>query len=94
METLSSKEFRKKHKCKSCLYYSKTKKCIAKQKCPLEINVELVKKRTCPLDEEGTCPYRNELGTCFGFCLKQLLSKMSERKHQDEQTEEDKKDDG
>ena len=43
METLSNKEFRKKHKCKSCLYYSKTQKCIAEQICPLDINIELAK---------------------------------------------------
>ncbi len=95
METLSNKEFRKKHNCKSCLYYSKTQRCIAEQICPLEIDIDIeIRRRTCPLDEKGTCPYRNESGTCFGFCLKQLMTKMYERKNQDEQTEEDKKDDG
>ncbi len=74
METSSKKKFQKKHNCKLCLYYSKTKKCIAELVCPLEITINLEKKKlTCPLDESGTCPYANELGTCFGFCLKHLI---------------------
>ena len=87
METLSKREFRKKHNCKSCLYYSKTRKCIAELICPLEIDAEVAEKvRTCPLDKSGTCPYRNEAGTCFGFCFKEL---MKEGKQQDEQKEEE-----
>lgn len=90
METLSKKEFRKKHNCKSCLYYSKTRKCIAEQICPLEIDATVAKKiRTCPLDESGICPYRNQAGTCFGFCLKQLLMEQEEREEQDEQKKEE-----
>lgn len=91
METLSNKEFRKKHNCKSCLYYSKMQRCIAEQICPLEIDIDIeTRRRTCPLDEKGTCPYRNELGTCFGFCMKAILREQEERKRKDEQTEEDK----
>lgn len=91
METLSKREFRKKHNCKSCLYYSKTRKCGAESSCPLEIDADVTEKaRTCPLDESGTCPYRNEAGTCFGFCMKQLIEEQKERKQKDEQTEEDK----
>ena len=95
METLSKREFLKKHNCKSCLYYSKTRKCSAELICPLEIDAKLaVKLRACPLDESGTCPYGNEAGTCFGFCYKLLMVEQNERKEKDEQTEEDKKDDG
>ena len=92
METLSKREFRKKHNCKSCLYYSKTRKCSAELICPLEIDAKLaVKLRTCPLDESGTCPYGNEAGTCFGFCIKQILQEQKEGKKQYEQTEEEEK---
>ena len=71
METLSIKEFRKLHKCKSCLYHKKMKSCFATYSCPLEVK-DLV-KRTCPLDADETCPYKNEAGTCFGFCMKRIL---------------------
>lgn len=74
METLSIKEFRKKHNCKSCLYYKKTKRCVGLLVCPLEIEKEVEKKR-CPLDKDGNCPYPNDAGTCFGFCVKDLLRK-------------------
>lgn len=77
METWSIKEFRKKHNCKSCLYYKKMKSCEGLLVCPLEIETK-EQKKSCPLDEEGTCPYKNEAGTCFGFCIRKLL--QEERK--------------
>lgn len=90
METLSKREFRKKHNCKSCLYYSKTRRCIAELVCPLEIDAEVLEKvRTCPLEETGICPYKNGVGTCFGFCLKQLIKEQKEGKQKDEQAEEE-----
>ena len=30
------KKFRKKHNCKSCLYHTKMKKCLAELVCPLD----------------------------------------------------------
>ena len=92
METLSEKEFQKKHNCKSCLYYSKMRKCIVEQMCPLEIDTDSIKRKTCPVDKEGNCPYPNEIGTCFGFCLKRLIMEKEERNQTDEQREEEEDD--
>ena len=39
-----------------------------------------------------TCPYGNGAGTCFGFCIKQILQEQKEGKKQYEQTEEEEKD--
>lgn len=93
METLLGKEFRKKHNCKSCLYYAKTKRCRAELVCPLdrEYRIEVI-KISCPLDVDGTCPYKNELGTCFGFCMKEIMREHEERKRNNEQTKEEKED--
>ena len=74
LETLSIKEFRKLHKCKLCLYHNKMKSCFATFSCPLEVkDSEHLIKRSCPLDDDQTCPYKNEVGTCFGFCMKRIL---------------------
>lgn len=89
METLSVKEFREKHGCKSCLYYSKTKKCIAERNCPLEADI-VIEKKKCPLDEDGLCPYGNEAETCFGFCVRTILKEYREKVRKYEQTKEDK----
>ena len=53
-----------------------------------------MKPNKCYGDEVGNCPYSNEVGTCFGFCMKDILKEQRERKHRHEQTEEDKEDDG
>ena len=80
METFDVKKFRKKHNCKSCLYYRRMKKCEAIGRCPLEIiDIEKKEKKTCPLDEIGNCPYQNASGTCFGFCIRKLLQEMKTR---------------
>ena len=74
VENSSLSKFRRKHKCKDCLYNSKILNCFIKQSCPLERVKEKKKEnRRCQMDETGTCPYANESGTCFGFCLKKLL---------------------
>lgn len=80
METLEVKKFRKKHNCKSCLYHKMMKKCEAIGRCPLEYNDKETKKekKKCPLDETGKCPYQNDSGTCFGFCLKELMKKKDD----------------
>lgn len=80
METLSIKDFRKLHKCKSCLYHNKMKSCFATFSCPLEVkDAEDLIKRSCPLDDDQTCPYTNEAGTCFGFCMKRILQEQREK---------------
>ena len=91
METLSIKKFREIHHCRLCLYYTKMKTCFDTLSCPLEeTTTEHLNKRSCPLDEDGNCPYKNEVGTCFGFCVKRILQEQKERKQKDEQTEEQK----
>lgn len=76
------KEFSKTHNCKYCLYHKEPYQCRAKEKCPIEmwrlahirrIGKQQQRKQTCPLDKEGNCPYGNEVGTCFGFCLKGIM---------------------
>ena len=91
LETLGEKEFRKKHECKSCLYYSKFRTCIATLKCPLEMEISVIKKKKCPMDEDGLCPYGNDVGTCFGYCIRTILKEYKERVRRNEQTKEDKK---
>lgn len=93
MEPISIKAFRKKHNCKSCFYYTKMKRCVMTLECPLDVNTERSStKKSCPLDIDGTCPYKNEAGTCFGFCMKEILREHRERKRQNEQTKEEKED--
>lgn len=90
METLSIKEFRKRNGCDSCLYSQNMKRCFMTSICPLVIEEENVQiKRTCPLDESGTCPYKNGAGTCFAFCWKEILKDYKEAKVRSE-TEEEK----
>ena len=74
MKTWNVRMFQEKHNCKFCLYYKKMRRCEALLICPLEINKK-GNKKSCPLDVEGTCPYKNDAGTCFGFCVKDLLRK-------------------
>ena len=81
METLTLAKFQKKHHCRLCFYYTKMKKCFANSNCPLEVNEsDSSEKKKCPLDEDGTCPYGNGAGTCFGFCIKQILQEQKEGK--------------
>ena len=49
-------------------------------------------RKRCPKDSTGVCPYRNETGTCFGFCLQEILKEQTERKLENEQIKEEKPD--
>lgn len=89
METKEVKAFRKKHDCMLCLYYKKMKRCEGLLICPLEVESKKEKRKSCPLDVTGNCPYKNDAGTCFGFCVKNLL-RPNEKGNQYEQTKEDK----
>lgn len=87
-----SKSFKEKHDCIYCLYYERSRKCFEKTHCPLEageVFEEKVveKKPKCPKDKEGNCPYGNEVGTCFGFCWRDILQKHKERKQKYAQKE-------
>lgn len=78
------KTFREEHDCKYCMYYE-NKSCKACTTCPLEEDEKREKesrrgsvKPRCSKDEEGNCPYGNDIGTCFGFCWKTILEEHYE----------------
>lgn len=79
------KALRKIHDCEYCLNYEKPKRCTTTKQCPLEMGERSKKKEDvrlsiCPRDKEGNCPYGNDEGTCFGFCLKKILIEFHENK--------------
>ena len=39
---------------------------------------ESVEKTRCPKDKEGNCPYGNEVGICFGFCMQKSVKEFKE----------------
>ena len=45
-------------------------------------NVEKIK---CPKDKEGNCPYGNEVGTCFGFCMQKIVNEFKEERRSGKQ---------
>ncbi len=85
-----TKDFREKHDCEYCLYYERPRKCFEKIKCPLESGKEfkekeIVEKIKCPKDKEGNCPYGNEVGTCFGFCMQKIVNEFKEERRSGKQ---------
>lgn len=79
------KSFREKHDCEYCLYYEKPRRCFETRYCPLEEGKDFEeaknkKKSNCPKDKEGNCPYANDVGTCFGFCMVEIIKEVKERK--------------
>ncbi|MFV0466462.1 MAG: hypothetical protein ACK5ML_10355 [Lachnospiraceae bacterium] len=84
------KTFREEHDCKYCLYYEKPRRCKAKKKCPLDSEEDfeekkIVQKIKCPKDKEGNCPYGNEVGTCFGFCMQKIVNEFKEERRSGKQ---------
>ena len=76
------KSFREKHDCRYCLYYERPRKCFERMHCPLANGEhfdkdEVIVKPKCSKDEEGNCPYGNENGTCFGFCLQEIVKNFN-----------------
>lgn len=86
------KEFRLQHDCAHCLYYEKPRRCKATDRCFLDENqypdLEIRIKENCSKDKDGNCPYGNEVGTCFGYCWREILDEFKEKKKQEEQTNE------
>lgn len=77
------REFRNAHECKCCMYYQ-TNKCKADMQCYLEetkrnehsaLQAMRIKKG-CLSKDGKECPYGNDIGTCFGFCLIKILEEM------------------
>lgn len=96
VEKILLRQYRKEHDCSYCLYY-RTEKCDANMKCYLEETdkfeySELQDMRIAKgcLSEDGIeCPYGNEVGTCFGFCMTKILEEMRKNEtKQEEQTYE------
>jgi hypothetical protein len=81
------KAFRERYDCEYCLYDERPRRChtTPERGCPLENGKhikEVEKMPTCCKDQEGDCPYGNEVGTCFGLCYQQILSDFyKERKN-------------
>lgn len=88
----SIKEFRIKHDCAHCYYFEKPRRCKGMDKCFLDEDEvpepEIEERPRCSRDKEGNCPYGNEVGTCFGYCWKEILNEFKEKKRQEEQTYE------
>ncbi len=84
--------------CKRCLHYEKFLECMKTEQCLLEKYEKTAqwwkKQKKCSKDKDGTCPYGNEVGTCFGFCMRDILSEMQERKRRYEKGKEETKDGG
>lgn len=91
-----TRQFRIVHNCYQCRLYKNPKRCMAEKICPLDVLGEkaLRRWRRCSKDSTGDCPYGNGAGTCFGFCMREILQEQRERKQKYEQTEEDKEDYG
>lgn len=77
------KAHRKEHDCKCCKYYEKPRQCNGELHCLMEEELQISSDRRkaiirlpCPHDKKGGCPYGNESGTCFGFCLQKILKEM------------------
>ncbi|MBP3234956.1 MAG: hypothetical protein J6M65_11115 [Eubacterium sp.] len=80
------KQFRELHECKYCLYFDKPRRCMAIDSCPIEGEFETSKKEEKPVlkcpkyDQDKTCPYANETGTCFGYCVKEVMKEIKKNR--------------
>lgn len=88
---IDKKEFREEHDCAFCLYFE-NRTCKAVNRCPIDEKEKRRFSRTpeqtpCPKDEEGNCPYGNDVGTCFGFCWKEILEEYHEAKRRNKNKE-------
>ncbi len=94
MRRLKINEFRATYDCRHC-YYFQQRLCKATEHCLMEdmalAEDEKDDTARCLGDTEGDCPYGNEVGTCFGFCMRDILAEMRERKRQHEKDKEQEK---
>ncbi|MBO5424506.1 MAG: hypothetical protein J6A25_03250 [Lachnospiraceae bacterium] len=89
------RKYRNSHDCAYCLYY-RTDKCDSNFRCYLEeeqtmqhVVLEAYRiKKGCLAKDGKSCPYGNDVGTCFGYCWKEILNEFKEKKRQEEQTYE------
>lgn len=86
-------EFLKQNACHECLYHDLSTICYIVGFCCLELSSRDKRNNThCSFDRIGNCPYANETGSCFGFCLQNILIDYRERKNKRVQGKE--KEDG
>ncbi len=88
------RKFKEQHGCVQCLYKQSIANCFKLKKCFINTEKARAFISMCPKDDTGDCPYGNDAGTCFGFCMREIVQEHRERKRKHEQTEEIKKDDG
>ena len=80
-------QYRDKHDCTYCMYY-KTDKCDSNFRCYLEeternehSSLQAMRIRKGCLTETGKeCPYGNDVGTCFGVCMRKILDELKENR--------------
>ena len=90
------RKFKELHGCAQCYYKQSIANCFKSRECFLSTKRDrtFIQRSMCPKDYTSDCPYGNDAGTCFGFCMREIIQEHRERKRKHEQTEEDKKDDG
>ena len=76
------RRFRQAHHCYDCERYRHKGVCLAMDSCIYDMAGirPADRKMECPKDDTGHCPYANDSGTCFGFCIRQALKEVKEMK--------------
>lgn len=79
---------RKLHSCRHCRIYKNPKRYMGEKICLLDVLGIITngnRLQRCPKDSTGDCPYGNDAGMCFGFCMRDILKEFRERKRKHEQ---------
>lgn len=84
-QTKIRKEFRRRHGCCNCLNEWDFDSCMEMGICRYDPKPEPAYLRTkdrkpCARNDGKLCPYENGSGTCFGFCIKEILKEHREKK--------------
>jgi hypothetical protein len=72
-EWLDVKKFKVFYDCLNCLYKDEYHFCFLNQECKVVDYPENGCKIYFDKEECNGCPYGNEIGTCFGFCIRAIL---------------------
>lgn len=82
-------KFRDEYDCKHCILFKKPRQCNANGSCPLEDNPREARKSKfqdvqagkprCKKDTIGNCPYGNASGTCFNYCMQEILKESKNK---------------
>lgn len=67
------KKFKARYGCLYCLYRNECHECFSHQKCMVADHPEIDYIVDSDRNECDGCPYGNETGTCFGFCIRAIL---------------------